>query len=77
MDDRRHGAGDRDFGARRGRISVVSLAVGRSAMKERAINWLGRLTKPGSPPQDMVEGYQLIAIAALSGTVLAVLWGCL
>jgi hypothetical protein len=44
-------------------------------MKERSINWLRWLTKPGSPPQDMIAGYQLIAIVALSGTVLAVLWG--
>ena len=44
-------------------------------MNERVIKGLRWLTKPGSPRQDMVAGYQLIAIVALSGTVLAVLWG--
>ena len=44
-------------------------------MKERAIKWLRWLAKPGSPGQDMVAGYQLIAIVALGGTVLAVVWG--
>jgi hypothetical protein len=46
----------------------------RNAMNERVIKWLRWLAKPGSPRQDMIAGYQLIAIVALDGTVLAVLW---
>jgi hypothetical protein len=46
----------------------------RNTMNERLTNWLRWLTRPGSPGQDMVAGYQLIAIVALSGTALAVLW---
>ena len=48
-------------------IGFVALAVATLALR-----WL---TKPGSPRQDMVAGYQLIAIVGLGGTVLAVLWG--
>jgi len=44
-------------------------------MNERVIKWLRWLAKPGTPGQNMIAGYQLIAIVALSGTMLAVLWG--
>ena len=65
----------RDPGARRGRISVVSLVMDRNTTNERLTNWLRWLTRPGSPGQDMVAGYQLIAIVALEWDgSLAVLW---
>jgi hypothetical protein len=47
----------------------------RDAMNERMIKWLRWITQSGSLRQDMIAGYQLIAIVALSGIVLAVLWG--
>ena len=44
-------------------------------MNERVMNWLKWLMKPGTSRQDMIAGYQLIAIVALGGTVLAMVWG--
>jgi hypothetical protein len=44
----------------------------RNAMNERVIKLVRWLTKSGSPRQDMIAGYQLMAIVALSGTVAAV-----
>ena len=43
-------------------------------MNERAMNRFRWLTKPGSPRQDRIAGYQFIAIVALSGPIVAELW---